>query len=97
MIKERLGGTPLVLQLPIGAESDFAGVIDLIEMNALIWKSENLGAEWDVVDVPADLADQAAEYREKLVEAAVEIDEAAMEAYLEGEEPSNDKLAQIAA
>ena len=69
MIKQRLGGTPLVLQLPIGAESDFAGVVDLIEMKALIWKSENLGAEWDVVDIPADLADQAAEeYREKLVE-----------------------------
>ncbi len=95
MIKERLGGTPLVLQLPIGAENDFVGVVDLIEMNALIWKSENLGAEWDVVDIPADLADKAAEFREKLVEAAVENDEAAMEAYLEGEEPSNDKLREL--
>ncbi len=95
MIKERLGGTPLVLQLPIGAENDFAGVVDLIEMNALVWKSENLGAEWDVVDIPADLADKAAQFREMLVEAAVENDEAAMEAYLEGEEPSADKLREL--
>jgi elongation factor G len=52
-----LGATPAVVQLPVGAENDFAGVVDLIEMKALIWKSENLGAEWDVVDIPADLQD----------------------------------------
>jgi translation elongation factor EF-G len=56
------------MQLPIGAESDFAGVIDLVEMKALIWKSENLGAEWDIVEIPADLKAQAEEYREKLIE-----------------------------
>ncbi len=95
MIRERLGAKPLVVQLPIGAESDFAGVVDLIEMKALIWKSENLGAEWDVVDIPAELADDAAKYREQMIETAVEMDEVAMEAYLEGEEPSNDKLREL--
>jgi elongation factor G len=59
MIKSRLGATPLVMQLPIGAESEFAGVVDLMKMKALIWKSENLGAEWDEVDIPADLQTSA--------------------------------------
>ncbi len=92
MVKSRLGATPLILQLPIGAESDFVGVIDLIEMNALVWKSDAAGAPWDVEEIPADLRDRAEEYREKLIELAVEIDEAAMERYLEGEMPSNDEL-----
>jgi elongation factor G len=92
MVGTRLGAKAVVMQLPIGAESDFAGVVDLIEMKALVWKSENLGAEWDITEIPADLQAQAEEYREKLVEAAVEIDEEAMEAYLEGEMPDNDKL-----
>ena len=92
MVEERLEANPIVLQLPVGAESDFAGVVDLIEMKALIWRSEDLGATWDVVDIPADLADKTQEYREQLVEKAVEIDEEAMEAYLEGNEPDNDKL-----
>ncbi|TWG91864.1 translation elongation factor 2 (EF-2/EF-G) [Mesorhizobium sp. J18] len=92
MVKSRLGAQAVVMQLPIGAESDFAGVVDLIEMKALVWKSENLGAEWDVLDIPADLQAKAEEYREKLVEAAVEMDEGAMERYLEGEMPSNDEI-----
>ncbi|MEO0636585.1 MAG: elongation factor G [Pseudomonadota bacterium] len=92
MIKERLGAKPLVCQLPIGAESEFAGCIDLIEMKALIWNGEELGASWDVTDIPAELADQAAEYREALIEMAVEVDEEAMEAYLEGNEPDTDQL-----
>ncbi|MEM8751038.1 MAG: elongation factor G [Pseudomonadota bacterium] len=92
MVKERLGATPCVLQLPIGAENEFAGVVDLIEMKALIWQGEDLGAAWDVVDIPADLQDKAEEYREMLIETAVEADEEAMEAYLEGEMPDNDKL-----
>ena len=95
MIKERLGAKPLVVQLPIGAENEFAGVVDLIEMKALIWKSENLGAEWDVVDIPDDLKEKAAKYREELIETAVELDEAAMEAYLDGTEPSNDLLRSL--
>ncbi|MGI9371913.1 MAG: elongation factor G [Hyphomicrobiales bacterium] len=92
MVKERLGANPLVMQLPIGAESNFAGVIDLVEMRAIVWKDENLGAEFEYLDIPADLQDRAAEHREKLVEAVVELDEAAMEAYFEGEEPSTEKL-----
>ncbi|TWG53675.1 elongation factor G [Aminobacter sp. J44] len=92
MIKSRLGAVPLAIQLPIGAESDFVGVVDLIEMNALIWRDESLGAQWDVVEIPADLKDKAEEYREKLIETAVEVDEAALERYLEGELPSNDEL-----
>jgi elongation factor G len=92
MIGSRLGAQAVVMQLPIGAENDFAGVIDLIEMKALVWKSENLGAEWDVLDIPADMQAKAEEYREKLIEAAVEMDEGALERYLEGEMPSNDEL-----
>ncbi|WP_075219907.1 elongation factor G [Acuticoccus yangtzensis] len=92
MIKERLGANPLVMQLPIGAETDFKGCIDLVKMQAIVWHDESLGAKFDYTDIPADLADQAAEYREKLVEAAVELDEAAMEAYLEGSEPDEETL-----
>ncbi len=92
MIKERLGARPVVLQLPIGAESEFAGCVDLIRMQAIVWEDESLGAKFDYVDIPADLADKAAEYREQLVETAVEQDEAALEAYLEGEEPDVDQL-----
>jgi elongation factor G len=86
MIGDRLGATPIVVQLPVGAENQFKGVIDLIDMKALIWRDETLGAEWDVVDVPANLLDDAKTWREKLVEAAVEVDEKATEAYLEGQE-----------
>ncbi|APH72739.1 elongation factor G [Aquibium oceanicum] len=92
MVQSRLGATPVVVQLPIGAENDFAGVIDLIEMKALVWRSENLGAEWDVLDIPADMQAKAEEYREKMIETAVEMDEGALERYLEGELPSNDEL-----
>ncbi|MEO1141833.1 MAG: elongation factor G, partial [Pseudomonadota bacterium] len=95
MIKERLGGKPLVLQIPIGAESEFAGVVDLIEMKALVWNGEELGASWDVTDIPADLVETANKYREEMIETAVENDEAAMEAYLEGDEPSADKLREL--
>ena len=87
MIEKRLGALPLVLQLPIGAEAEFKGVIDLLEMKAIVWDEESLGAKFHTEDVPADLADDAALYREKLIEHAVEIDEAAMDAYLEGNEP----------
>ncbi|MES0813175.1 elongation factor G [Roseibium sp. SCPC15] len=95
MIKERLGATPLVMQLNIGAENEFAGVVDLLKMKALIWQSENLGAAWDEVDIPAELADRAQEMRDALIETAVEVDEEAMEAYLEGEEPSMDKIKEL--
>jgi elongation factor G len=93
MIVDRLGAVPLVTQLPIGSESDFVGLVDLIKMKAIIWKDENLGAEFEYTDIPADLVDRAAEYREKLVETAVEHDDVAMEAYLEeAKEPSEEVL-----
>ncbi|WP_011581019.1 MULTISPECIES: elongation factor G [Chelativorans] len=92
MVKSRLGATAVVMQLPIGAESDFKGVIDLVEMKALIWRDETLGAAWDVVEIPAEFKEKAEEYREKLIEAAVEMDEGAMERYLEGEMPSIEEI-----
>ena len=95
MVKSRLGATPVVMQLPIGAESDFKGVVDLIEMNALVWRDESLGAAWDVVEIPEDLKEKAEEYRELLIETVVEAEEAAMERYLEGEMPGNDELRSL--
>jgi elongation factor G len=95
MIEDRLGAKPVPVQLPVGAETNLKGVIDLIEMKALIWRDENLGAQWDVVDIPDDLVDQANEYREKMIEAIVEIDDEAMEAYLEGNMPDNDKIREL--
>jgi elongation factor G len=92
MMVDRLGALPLVCQLPVGAEGDFAGVIDLLKMKAIIWKDESLGAEFEYLDIPDNLAEQAAEYREKLVETAVEQDDDAMEAYLEGNEPDEATL-----
>ena len=95
MIEERLGANPLVIQLPIGAESDFKGVIDLVRMKAIVWDDEALGASFHDEDIPADLVDQAKEYRDKLVEKAVELDEEAMEAYLEGREVPIDTLMEL--
>ncbi|MEZ5814744.1 MAG: elongation factor G [Alphaproteobacteria bacterium] len=92
MIVDRLGAVPAVIQLPIGAESSYAGHVDLVKMKAVIWDGEALGASFSYEDIPADLADKAAEYREKLVELAVEQDDAAMEAYLEGNEPDEKTL-----
>jgi elongation factor G len=94
-LKKRLGIATCVMQLPIGAESDFKGVVDLIEMNALVWRAEELGAQWDVVEIPADLRARAEEFREKLVETAVEVDDAATEAYLNGEMPDKDTLRRL--
>jgi len=94
-IHERLGCTTVVLQLPIGEESDFAGVVDLIEMDAIVWKEESLGAAFDRVEIPDDLTEKAVEYREKMIETVVELDEEAMEQYLEGNEPSNDKIREL--
>ncbi len=92
MIEDRLGAVPAVVQLPIGTESDFVGLIDLVENRAVIWKDETLGAEFFYSDIPAELAERAAEWRTKLIELAVEQDDAAMEAYLEGTEPDADTL-----
>jgi elongation factor G len=92
MIIDRLGAHPLVIQLPIGTEAEMRGVIDLVKMKGIIWHDETLGAQFEYIDIPEELADAAAEWREKLVEAAVEQDDAAMEAYLEGNEPDEDTL-----
>ena len=94
-IKERLGANPIVLQLPIGAESDFAGIVDLVRMKAVIWDDESLGASFHDEDIPADLQDKAQEYHDALIEQAVEVDEEAMEAYLEGKEISEEKLKEL--
>jgi elongation factor G len=93
MIVSRLGATPLVLQIPIGNESDFLGVIDLVGMRALTWRGETQkGEDYVVEEIPADLADQAAEWREKLLETLSEADDAIMEKFLEGEELSVDEI-----
>jgi elongation factor G len=88
MIADRLGAKPLVLQLPIGDESAFAGVVDLLSERAIIWKDETLGAEFTETDIPARLVDRAAAARAALVEVAVEQDESVLEAYVAGQEPS---------
>src|SRR5688572_13027371 len=89
MMVERLGANPLVLQIPIGAEADFVGVVDLVQMKALTWRGETkLGEDYAIEDIPAELADQAAEYREKLLEGISDFDDSIMESYLGGEEIS---------
>ncbi|HYC05978.1 MAG TPA: elongation factor G [Azospirillaceae bacterium] len=87
MIRERLGANAVVTQLPIGVEAGFSGVVDLIANKAVVWKDETLGAEYSVTDVPAEMVEQVAEYRARLIEQAVDMDEAATEKYLEGVEP----------
>ena len=91
-IIDRLGVKPVPLQLPIGSEADFVGVVDLVEMDAIVWKNEELGAKFDRVAIPADLQEKAKEYRAALVEAAVEMDDALMGDYLDGKEISKENL-----
>ncbi|MGB5950606.1 MAG: elongation factor G [Parvibaculum sp.] len=86
-IVQRLGAKPVPIQLPIGAEGDFRGVIDLVEMKGVVWSMDDKDTAPQIIEVPADLMDKAVEARAALVEAAVELDDAAMEAYLEGNEP----------
>ena len=94
-IKTRLGAKPVALQLPIGAENAFKGVVDLIRMVGIVWDEETLGAKYHDVEIPADLLDQAKEYREHIIEAAVELDDEAMTAYLEGHEPDEATLKRL--
>ena len=95
-IKTRLGARPVPIQLPIGAESNFQGLIDLVRMKAVIWNGENLGADFDAnAEIPADLKDQAEEYRLAMIEAAVELDDDAMAAYLDGNEPDEATLKRL--
>ncbi|MGF9662623.1 elongation factor G [Arthrobacter crystallopoietes] len=92
-IINRLGAKPLVMQLPIGAESDFEGVVDLLTMKAFTWRGEvTMGADYEIEEIPADLQAKAEEYRAQLVEAVAESSEELMEKYLEGEEPSIEEL-----
>lgn len=92
MISDRLGANPLVIQLPIGIEEDFIGVVDLVKMKSIIWKNEALGAEFTYGEIPADLKNKAEEYRLKLLESAVEADDNVFEKYLAGEELTEDEI-----
>jgi elongation factor G len=91
-VKKRLGINPLILTLPIGIESTFTGIVDLLKMKAIIWDGESLGAKFEETEIPADLVDKAKQYREKLIEMAVEMDDKAMEDYLNGKEPDTATL-----
>ncbi|WP_187878429.1 elongation factor G, partial [Helicobacter pylori] len=91
-IKQRLKANPVPINIPIGAEDTFIGVIDLVQMKAIVWNNETMGAKYDVEEIPSDLLEKAKEYREKLVEAVAEQDEALMEKYLGGEELSVEEI-----
>ena len=91
-MKDILGANPIAIQIPIGAEENFKGVVDLLKMKAILWHDETMGAEYDVEEIPADLADEAAEWREKLVEGAANFDDEVMELYLDGKEISEEML-----
>src|SRR5271165_1463687 len=94
-IVDRLGAKPVAIQLPIGAENQFKGIIDLVRMKAVVWDDETLGANYQDIDIPAEMLDQANEYREKLIEAAVELDDGAMTEYLEGRMPDEATLKKL--
>jgi elongation factor G len=94
-IVDRLGAKPIAIQLPIGAENNFKGLIDLVRMKGVIWNDESLGAKYEDIDIPADMLDQATEYREKLVEAAVELDDDVMAAWLDGKLPDEATLKKL--
>jgi elongation factor G len=94
-IVDRLGAKPVAIQLPIGAEQQFKGIVDLVRMSGVVWDDESLGAKYHDVDIPADMVEQAKEYREKMIEAAVELDDEAMTAYLDGKEPDEATLKRL--
>ena len=87
MMVDRLAAAPLILNFPIGSEAEFEGVVDVVEMKAVVWQGDDLGAEYKTIDIPDELKARAAELRERLIETAVEVDDDAMEAYLDGNEP----------
>jgi len=93
-IKDRLGANPVPIQLPIGAEEEFEGIIDLVKMRAIYWNPENMGTTYEARDIPAELADEAAAAREHMIEAAAEAVEEYMEKYLEGEELTEEEIIQ---
>jgi len=92
---KRLGVKPVPLQLPIGIESTFKGVVDLVEMRAIVWRDETLGAKFDIVEIPDDLKEKAAEYRAALVEAVAELDDDVMAAFFEGKEPDTATIKRL--
>ena len=92
MITDRLGAVPLVTQLPIGSEAEFIGIVDILNMKEIVWKEDNLGAEFEERDISSEFKEKANDYRKKLVELAVEEDDLVMEQYLEGKEPDADTL-----
>ncbi|MDR1691391.1 MAG: elongation factor G, partial [Rickettsiales bacterium] len=92
MIKDRLGANPMAIQIPVGAEDTYKGLVDLVENKAYIWSGEENGAKYDIIDVPAELKADADKYRAQMIEMAVEMDDDAMESYLNGEEPSVETL-----
>ncbi|MGB8120828.1 MAG: elongation factor G [Pseudolabrys sp.] len=94
-IKTRLGAKPVAIQLPIGSEQNFKGLVDLVRMKGVVWDDESLGANYHDIDIPADMLDDAKKYREQMIEAAVELDDAAMTAYLEGKEPEEATLKKL--
>ena len=94
-IKTRLGAKPVAIQLPIGSEQNFKGLVDLVRMKGVVWDDELLGANYHDIDIPADMLDDAKKYREQMIEAAVELDDAAMTAYLEGKEPEEATLKKL--
>ncbi len=94
-IKTRLGARPVAIQLPIGSEQQFKGLIDLVRMKGVVWDDESLGAKYQDIDIPADMLDQAKEYRDKMVEAACELDDDATTAYLEGKMPDEATLKKL--
>ena len=95
MIKDRLGAEPLVIQLPIGSESDFKGCVDLVKMKAIIWEDESLGAKFSLSDIPSELVEQSNKYREQLIETVVEIDDEIMEKYLDGTMPDEGQIKML--
>ena len=95
MIVDRLGAKPLVIQLPLGSESNFKGLIDLVRMKAVIWQEETLGAKFADEEIPSDMIDEANKYREKLVETVVELDDEIMEKYLDGTSPTEEQIKSL--
>jgi len=94
-IVNRLGAKPVAIQLPIGSENQFKGVVDLVRMVGVVWDEETLGAKYHDVEIPAEMIEQAKEYRERMIEAAVELDDNVMGAYLEGKEPDEPTLKRL--
>ena len=94
-IKTRLGAKPVAIQLPIGSEQNFKGLVDLVRMKGVVWDDESLGAKYQDIDIPADMLDQAKEYRDKMIEAACELDDDAATAYLEGKMPDEATLKKL--